>query len=200
MRTKTLPSYVNDKSYAVYIKYLALKKHFTSDAYDYHKYNGKVRASFDSFCSRNDAFYFAKLAKHEDYENVLISNMVKNPNAWIRDIVEDDFIYVEWKKKIDALGYTFKSDLKNLDDDWKSNFVSNDGQHPLIISLRLQQKIQLETFTILTHIANIFEYWEQNLLDKYVASDIIRQSRKYYPFLEFDKKRFKTYVKDHFVI
>jgi hypothetical protein len=200
MRNKTLPSYVNDKSYDVYIKYLALKKHFTSDAYDYHKYNGKVRASFDSFCGRNDAFYFAKLAKHNDYENVLVANMVKNPNAWIRDIVEDDFIYVEWKKKIDALGYTFKSDLKQLDDDWKSNFVSNGGQHPLILTLQLQQKIQFETFTILTHIANIFDYWEQNLLDKYVASDIIRKSRKYYPFLTLDLKRFKTYVKDHFVI
>lgn len=200
MTVKTLPSYVNENSFDAYIKYLALKRHFTSDSYDYYKYNGKVNASYDSFCVRNDAFYFAKLAKQDDYENILLANMVKNPNAWIRDIVEDDFIYHEWKKKIDSLGYTFKSDLKHLDEDYKKNFVSEEGQHPLIITLRLQQKIQLETFTILAHIANIFEYWEQNLLDKFVARDIIRHSRKYYPFLVLDVKRFKTYVKNHFVI
>jgi hypothetical protein len=199
MSNRTLPSYVNDKSYEAYIKYLAMKKHFTSPSYDFHKYRGKVRASFDAFKSRNDAFYFAKLAKHEDYENVLLANLVKNPNTWIRDIAEDDFLYVEWKKKIDSLGYTFKSDLKHLNDDWKSNFVT-DGQHPVVLTLYLQKKITLETFAILIHIANIFTYWEQNLLDKFVASDIIQHSRKYFPFLMLDMKRYKTYVKDHFDI
>lgn len=194
-----VPSYVNEKSYEVYIKYLAMKKHFSSPSYDYHKYNGKVRASFDAFKSRNDAFYFAKLAKQDDFENVLLANIVKNSNAWIRDIAEDDFVYVEWKKKIDSLGYTFKSELRHLNDDWQSNFVT-DGQHPIVLTLYLQKKISLETFAILIHIANIFDYWEQNLLDKFVASDIIQHSRKYLPFLMLDMKRFKTYVKDHFVI
>jgi hypothetical protein len=195
-----LPKYINDESYKVYVTYLAMKRHFTSPKYDYHKYNGRVSASFDSFKKRTDAYYFAKLSKNDDYENVLLAHMIKNPNTWIRDVVEDDYIYFDWKKKIDALGYTFKSELKNLDDDWKTNFISHGGQHPLILTLRLQQKISLETFTILTHVANIFDYWEQNLLDKYVASDIIQQSRKYFPFLMLDVKRFKTMVKDHFDI
>jgi hypothetical protein len=199
MNNRTLPSYVNDQSYAAYIKYLAMKKHFTSPSYDFHKYNGKVRASFDTFKSRPDAFYFAKLTKQDDYENVLLANLVKNPNAWIRDIAEDDILYVEWKKRIDSLGYTFKSDLKHLEDDWKSNFVT-DGQHPVVLTLYLQKKITLETFAILVHIANIFSYWEQNLLDKFVASDIIHHSRKYFPFLMLDMKRFKTIVKNHFDI
>ena len=199
MNNRTLPSYVNEKSFEVYIKYLAIKRHFTSQKYDFHKYRGKVSASFDAFKSRPDAFYFAKLAKHEDYENVLLANLVKNPNAWIRDIAEDDLLYVEWKKKIDSLSYNFKSDLKHLNDDWKSNFVT-DGQHPVVLTLYLQKKISLETFAILIHIANIFTYWEQNLLDKFVASDIIQHSRKYFPFLMLDLKRFKTYVKDHFDI
>lgn len=29
--------------FEVYQKYLAMKRHFTSDSYDYHKYNGKVK-------------------------------------------------------------------------------------------------------------------------------------------------------------
>ena len=197
---KTLPNYVNEESFNAYVKYLAMKKHFTTDGFDFHKYNGKVRASFDSFRARNDAYYFAKLIKEEDWQNVLLSNMILNPNAWIRDIVEDgEKNYLEWKKKIDSLGYIFKSELSYLNEDYKTNFIT-DGQHPLIITLFLQKKISLETFTILTHSANIFEYWSEKLVDKFVAPDIIRLSRKYYPFLTVDMKRFKTYIKDHFTL
>jgi hypothetical protein len=35
--------------YEVYKMYLALKQHFTKESYDYHTYNGKVRASEQSF-------------------------------------------------------------------------------------------------------------------------------------------------------
>ena len=149
------------------------------------------------YASKPYAFYFAKLYKQDDYENVLLANLVKNPNAWIRDIAEDDILYVEWKKRIDSLGYTFKSDLKHLEDDWKSNFVT-DGQHPVVLTLYLQKKITLETFAILVHIANIFSYWDQKVVDKIVASDIIRLSKKYYPFLEIEQKKFKNIIREHF--
>ena len=201
MTVKTLPAYVNEESFNAYVKYLAMKKHFTSDNYDYMKYNGKVRASFDSFRTRNDTYYFAKLIKMDDWENVLLANMIMNSNTWIRDIVEEDGEknYLEWKKKIDSLGYIFGSDLKKLNEDYKSNFISN-GQHPEIMTLYLQKKISLETFSILTHMANIFDYWSEKIVDKIVARDIIRLSRKYYPFLNVDVKRFKTIVKDHFLL
>ena len=43
---KTSQSFANEESFNLYVKYLALKKHFTTDGYDYHKYNGKIRAKF----------------------------------------------------------------------------------------------------------------------------------------------------------
>ena len=49
---------VSDDSFNTYVKFLALKKHFTTDNYDYFKYNGKVRANLDTFMSRNDAYSF----------------------------------------------------------------------------------------------------------------------------------------------
>jgi len=197
----TSPTYVNDKSFEAYVKYLALKKHFTTDGYDYHKYNGKVRASMDAFRSRNDAFFFAKLAGKDDYVNRILSNMLKKPNIWVRDILESegDNVYIEWKRKQESLSYTFKSELKLLDPNYRNNFISRDGQHPIIMTMYLRKEISLETFTLLTHYANIFAYWDKILVDKIVSRDIIRMARKYKPFLAIDDKKFKDIVREHFV-
>ena len=78
---KTTTSYANEDSYTWYVKYLAMKKHFTDAKYDYHKYNGKIRASYDKFRTRNDAYFFAKLADRENPEKLLLSNLIANPNA-----------------------------------------------------------------------------------------------------------------------
>jgi hypothetical protein len=139
----TSPTFANEESFSAYVKYLAFKRHFTTDSYDYFKYNGKVRASIDSFQSRNDSFFFLKLARKDDYENIILANMIEKPD--------------------------------------------------------IQKKISLETFTIMTHLANIFPYWDKKIVDKVVSRDIMKKSRKYKPFLDLDWNRYKTYVKDQFL-
>lgn len=193
------PNYATEAAFKTYIDYLALKRHFTTKSYDYHKYNGKVKASFESFQTRNDAFFFYKLSQRLENQQLIISNMVQNPDVWIRDIVEEtgDEIYKSWKKRVDGLTYHFQQDLKQLDEDYKSNFIVIGGQHPRLLSLFLQRKISLETFTILTNISNVLDYWEENVVDKIVACDKITLSRKYYPFLEVDRKKFSVIIKNH---
>ena len=177
-----------------------MKQHFTTDGYDYHKYRGKIRASFDSFRTRNDVFFFHKLANKDEPENLLLATMVVKPNAWIREIVEQDGEdrYFEWKKKIDALSRVFKDDLSKLDDDYQQNFVAHNGQHPPVMNLFMQKKITLETFTLLTNLSNIFPYWEKEIVDRIVARDIIRLSKKYRPFLSIDEKKFKNIIRERF--
>jgi len=196
----TSQSYANEKSFNAYIKYLAIKKHFSTDGYNYHKYNGKVRASFDKFVTRPDVYFFFKLSNMEDVEGILLSNMIVNNNSWIRDIVEEtgERNYFDWKKRKESLTYTFKSEMNKLLDDYKDNFEVKSGQHPYIMSLYLQKQISLETITIASHFANIFEYWEQNIVDKIVAKDIIRLIKKYKPFLEINQKKYKEIIKNHF--
>lgn len=176
-----------------------MKKHFTSD-YDYHKYHGKIRASFDSFRTRNDVFFFHKLANKDEPENLLLANMIVKPNIWIREVVEQEGEdrYLEWRKKIDSLGRVVKQDLAKLDDNYQANFTSINGQHPLIMTMYVQKKITLETFTILTNLSNIFPYWEAEIVDKFVARDIIMLSRKYKPFLTIDEKKFKNIIRERF--
>ena len=188
-------NYANESSFRVYVNYLALKKHFETDGYDYHRYNGKIRASFDKFQTRPDA-----LSKKDDPLKILIANLIRNPKAWIREIVEErgEETYLEWQKKMDSLSYTFKTELKKLNDDYYSNFVVKSGQHPHIMTLYLQKEISLETFTILSKLSNVYALWENEIVDKFVARDIIRLSKKYYPFLEFNKEKFSKIVKEHF--
>lgn len=193
-------TFVNDQSFEAYVKYLALKKHFTTDGYDYFKYNGKIKTSFDAFNGRNDTYFFTKLAKREDYINLMIANMLVKPNIWIRELLDEEANsrYTEWKKKVESLTYTFKSELKHLHDDYQQNFISRDGQHPYVMSLYNQKQISLETFTILAHSAKIFDYWSEKIVDKIISRDIIRLSRKYKPFLVYDEKKFKGIIREHF--
>ena len=196
----TSQNYANEKSFNLYVNYLALKKHFSTQGYDYHKYNGKIRASFDKFVTRPDVYFFHKLSKMDNPKDILLANLVANKNAWIRDIVEEDGerTYIEWQKRIDALSYTFKNDLNNLDDNYQANFAVHNGQHPHIMTVYLRKQITLETFTIITHLANIFPYWEKEIVDKIISRDIITLSQKYKPFLNFDQKKFKEIVRNRF--
>ncbi len=197
---KTSQSFANEESFNCYVKYLAMKKHFTTDQYDYHKYRGKIRASFDTYRTRNDVFFFHKLAQKDDPEKLLMANMIVKPNIWIREILEQagEDRYIDWLKKRDSLTRVVKEDLAKLRDVYQDNFVSVNGQHPEILRLFIQRQITLETFTILVHSAKIFDYWDANLVDKIVARDIIRLSKKYYPFLDIDQKKFKKVIKDYF--
>jgi hypothetical protein len=176
-----------------------MKKHFTSD-YDYHKYNGKIRASYEKYRTRNDAYFFEKLSRKDNPEHLMLSNMIVKPNVWIREIIEPEGEdrYIEWQRRIDTLSRTFKSEIADLDDNFQANFTSVVGQHPLVMTYYTQKKISLETLTILAHIANIFPYWEKEIVDKIIASDIIRLIRKYKPFLEIDEKKFKELIRDRF--
>lgn len=193
-------NYSNEDSFRTYVDYLALKKHFTTENYDYQKYRGKVKASFESFKSRKDAFFFYKISKKDDPHEFLLANIITDPKIWIRDMTEENSerVYSEWKGRKEALTYVFKNELKTLLDDYASNFRVSNGQHPHIMTLYLQKKISLETFTIITHLAKVYDYWQQEIVDKIVSSDIIRLSRKYYPFLGIDQKKFSKIVKEHF--
>ena len=197
---ETSRSYVNKESFEAYRMYQAMHRHFNVDKFDFHKYNGKTNVKVESFRTRNDVYSFYRLSEEDNIEELLLANLLHNKNAWVRDIISDEGKqrYNEWRRKNESLTKVVKDDLNKLNDDWQSNFVSVKGQHPIIMSLYLQKQITIETFTILTHVANIFDYWEKNLLDKIVAYDIIKRSRKYRPFLKIDEKKFKKVIREHF--
>jgi len=63
-----------------YKTYLALKNHFTKDSYDYHKYQGKSRASLQSFYKRRDRYWFEKLSRQKEDKEVIdffVANFIR---------------------------------------------------------------------------------------------------------------------------
>lgn len=191
--------YSTKDAFEIYMYYVALKKHFTS-SYDFHKYNGKVRVTVDNFENRNDKYNFYKLSKRDDAREFILSNVVNDPNVWIGNLFNDkaEKVYTDWKKRQDSLTYFFKQDINTLDEDFDSNLISIDGQHPKILRKYLSKQISTETLIIMNELTNVFSYWDKKLVDKIIWPDIKNKCIKYKPFLSFDKSKYKAILIDTF--
>lgn len=189
--------YATEGAYKVCVDFLALKRHFTTKSYDYHKYNGKVALNPTTFQTRPDAFSFYKLSQHRDSHNLILANVVNTPKIWIQSLLDEpaERVYVEWKRRTDALLRHFVDDIRSLDPVLQDNFIVDRGRHPLLIERLLGQQISRETFAILTHITNVFPYWEQQGVSDVVAADAIASCKKYFPFLGIDNKKFTSALK-----
>lgn len=190
---------LNETGFKAYVVYLALKRHFTS-SYDYHKYNGKVSAKFDSFLARRDAYTFQKLGRQQDYTGLLLANLVSNPKMWIGDILEDPAKnrYTEWKRIQNSITNHVKETLEVLDDDFQKNFLVYGGGYPHVVTLYLQKKVSLETLCVLAKITNSIPHWKENVTDNVVFPDLLRTIEKYHPFLNYSPEKVKKVIREHF--
>ena len=188
-------------AYEMYVYYLALKRHFTS-SYDYHKYNGKINASITSFETRKDKFFFYKLSKRSDAKDFILSNIVNNPKIWIGDMLSDngEQVFTEWTRRQQSLSYIFKSELGMLDEDFDSNLITKDGQHPKLLRLHTSGNISKETLIIIDDLTNVFSYWSKKILDNIIFPDILNICNKYKPFLNYDKSKMKQILVAQFTI
>lgn len=185
--------------YEAYRMYIALKLHFSDPNYDYFKYKGHVNVNEDSFRHRRDRYFFEKLAKHRDVQGFLVSALVGEKRSYIRNMVYDEQVkktYADWLKVKESLSYIFSEELSQLKDDVNSNFISKDGQHPYLLRLYLGRKISLETLCILCDLSNCLPYWDKKLKNDVLYDDIGTLIKKYLPFIEYDKEKFRTIVRN----
>jgi len=187
--------YSTQAAYDTYVYYLALKRHFTS-SYDFFKYQGKVKANVQSFEKRKDKFFFYKLSKNPECKQIILANILKDPNIWIGKILDDKSIEVHtaWLKRQNSLTYVFKSDLKKLNPDFDENILCEDGQHPPLLELYLQEEISLETLVIINVLTKCFSYWSKKIQDKIVFPSINSLVDNYTPFINIDKEKMKKLV------
>ena len=103
--------------FGCYLKYLSIKAHFTQEKYDYFKYNGKVKATEQSFIKRNDRYFFERLSKRlkneKDIEMFFVANFFYNSNFWIGES-DLDVHYNTLIKKIQGFHYFFKQEMLQL--------------------------------------------------------------------------------------
>jgi hypothetical protein len=191
--------YSTKDAFDLYVYYLALKRHFTSN-YDFFKYNGKVKANARSFENRKDKFFFYKLTKYPNPKDHILANVVENPDVWIGDLLEDKAkdVYDQWLKIRESLSYTFRTDLGKLDYDDPNKDIVTSGEHPNLLKLYMQGQFHIESLIILDDMMKIFSYWDKNIQDTILWPDINRKCRNYKPFLQYEKSKMRKIVLDKY--
>jgi hypothetical protein len=189
--------------YQAYTTYLSLKNHFTDKKYNYFTYNGKVKANIQSFYKRKDRFYFEKMSRQKNDEEIInffISNFVScdDPQSlWIGEIIkEGEENYKNWIRKIQSLSYKFKEEVSILNsENFDEMFEVKSNKHPKILKEFLQKKLSLETMIILNNILNYKSHFDKKLKDP-VWEFISMRIEKYSPFLHIDNNKFKQILKE----
>ena len=186
--------------YEVYIKYLALKSHFSDLNYDYFKYNGKVKAWRSTFDTRKDKYFFYKLSKKKDPIEYLVANFIGSNDFYIGNIRTDesDQIYMDYKKRKESLSYVFKNDLSKMKENFNDNIIVPDNEHPYLLRLYMRGDISLETLTLINKCVNIFDYWDKELKDDIMWPDIKLKAVKYDPFMSVDINKYRKIILSNF--
>jgi len=111
--------------------------------------------------------------------------------------MSDDKNYEEWQKRNQALSYTFEQDINNLSDKVNSFdelLVSDNGQHPLIISEYLSGTICIETVVILDKLTRFMSRADRQISETIVWPDVSRKIRKYGFFVNPNLEKMKKIV------
>lgn len=186
--------------FEVYRSYLALRLHFTTDAYDVIKQRGKVKASKQAFFKRKDLLAIRRVSEqYSDSEvvNFLVANFVSG-DRWggVFDVDAKDR-YTLWKKRIESMSYTFEKEVAKLcslchnkNINFSELFVVSNSQHPYILKMYLRQDVSIETLVILDQLKPYTNNLDIELADDVVWPDVSRIIKKYTPFLTFSRDRY----------
>ena len=195
----------------VYKTYLAVKLLFTSDTYDYYKYDGKVNAKLDTFTKRKDRYFFHKLSTRYGQDNILdffVANFLADSKRWIGNLLANDGrdVYLDYKKRKEAFAYHFKqecgtiaSDLGRRNISFNDGFIPSNGQHPRILRLLIQRKISYQTAVVLDHFLNFTKNWDKEITEKVVWPEISLKVARVKPFVNFNATERKLIMKDVFL-
>jgi hypothetical protein len=197
--------------FSVYKTYLAVKLHFTSASYDYHKYEGKINAKLDTFTSRNDRYFFHKLSKQYKEDEILdffVANFAKDDKKWVKSLLENDGKgnYLEYRKYKESVSYHFRSDCSLLYDSiggdmarFNDVLLVHNGQHPTMLRLLLQKKINIQSAIILDSVLSYSKNWSKDITEKIVWPKIAFKMAKLKGFVKYNETECKLIMKEIFV-
>ena len=189
--------------FAAYALWNALKLHFTSDSYDYFKYNGKTNVSKQTFTTNKSKYHFYKLSRKynlEELKDFYVANFIQGKGDWVGDLLQDgDENYTKWQKTQQSLTYTFENDIIVLLDKVENPndlLVVRNNEFPKLMQYTTQGDVTLDTLIILDDLMNFFPMWEKEIYDDIVWPSFKTKCVKYKPFLHYDKEKFKQILKE----
>jgi hypothetical protein len=196
-------SYSSIDGFTAYQKYIAIKLHFESKTYDYFKYNGKSSVTPKSFFARRDKYFFAKLVRTYGIDELpyfFACNFAHHGTKWVGGLTDDqaDETYKSYKSLLESFTYRFKNDIDKIIsvNDFKSLFVVEDGQHPKLVKMLIQNEIPLETFVVLNRYIDFMPKFDKEITDPIMWPDISLKIRKYDKFISVNNKKVAEALKD----
>ena len=186
-----------------YKTYLAMKNHFTKESYDYVKYGGRSRASVASFNKRRDRYFFERMSRKKDDDEIIkyfIANFISSEDpgkVWIGEIIQNgETNFKEWQRRNQSLSYLFGNEVESIftRDNFDSYFHTQ-GQHPKILKAYLRKEISIETLIILDRILGFVKQFDKKLDDP-IWSTVSLKIKKYGAFLNIDVLRYRKILKE----
>lgn len=190
--------------YEAFGLYQAIKLHFTTDTYDFHKYGGKSKISVDAFENRKDKYYFYKLSRRLTNRDELVlfltANFLQDENCWVGSLMDEqsEKIYRDRQKVLQSLSYTFQRDCETIFDDVENpNEVlqSENGDYPVLLTKALRKEIEIESVCIINSMLGFVPMWTNKIADTIRWPIYRRKILKYTPFISYDTTRFKLILK-----
>ena len=184
-----------------YKQYLAFKNHFTKEKYDYHRYGGNSRAKIDSFYKRKDRYFFEKTSrKYKDDEvcDFFLANFVDTDNpqgVWIGNMIRSgEVIYKDWQRRQQSLFYNFKQSSENMFSTYNlEEFFDASKGHPPILKEHLAGNVSVEDMCIYEKLFSYCKDYDVKINDP-IWKSVGMKIRKYLPFLNIDKKKFREHL------
>lgn len=189
--------------YECYSLYHSLKLHFTTETYDFHKYNGKSNVSVTAFENRKDKYYFYRLSRkfndRDEMINFMVANFLHDDKLWIGSLLneEAELIYKDRQKVIQSISYTFENDCRKLFANVQNpnDILATSGDYPILLTMALRKEIVIETVCILNHILKFIPIWEKKITDTIRWPVFKRIIDKYTAFLPMDELKYTHVLK-----
>lgn len=111
---------MDEKTLQTFKDYISLKLHFSDESFMFNQDSKMSKIDMTTLMKRKDIKFFVKLTENnrtrKERMELLISLFLKNQNAWIGEIFEDELkdFHSARLAKTKALKHTFEKDTKNI--------------------------------------------------------------------------------------
>ncbi len=203
-------------AYGIYRTQQAISRHFGAGSYDFFKYGGNIKASFESFCKRKDKQHYIRLQKRISQSNIdpvtfIISNVKDGKVPWVGTIASanGNRNAVAFDGKLSQMGRNTINALKDhvIDEcidngrPFKELIKAEGMEIPYVVQRVLDKDLGILEFIALDNAIGILKANEHNFDTNWVLDEFATQVNQIRGFLKYDKADTKyqlaVYLKDY---
>ena len=152
---------------------------------------------------RKDKYSFYKLSRKfnlEELRNYYVANFIEGNSEWVGKMVgpEGEECYRKWQTRNQRLTYQFEQDIIHIFESCGDCLHVDNGNHPILLTYMMQGDIMIETVAILNDLMGFFPMWQKKITDDIIWPNQKMRIERYTPFIQYDKPKFKSIVKEHY--